>query len=102
MRDFSMNPIVKLIVFKGDYKVLIAKIREVGAEIGEPDCELTDPVEFIHPEDPTKDWKQRLRRWPGRHLTAQNQCRISSDAILTLVDPEVELLEVYNELIAKN
>jgi hypothetical protein len=97
-----MSSVVKILVFKNDYKVLITKIREVNAELGEPDCELTDPVEFFHPEDDTKDWTKRLRRWPGNHLTSQNQCRISSDAILTLVDPEIEILEAYNELIAKN
>ena len=53
---------VKILVLKYDKKVLISKIREVGAEIGEPDCELTDPVEFVG----EGDWKERLHRWQVR------------------------------------
>ena len=37
---------VKVLILKNDSKVLISEIREVGAEIGEPNCELTNPVEF--------------------------------------------------------
>ena len=55
---------VKVLVLKMDSKVLVSKIREVGAEVGEPDCELTDPVEFRLEEG--KDWKERLQRWPGK------------------------------------
>ena len=32
-----MSSVVKILVFKNDYKVLITKIREVNAELGEPD-----------------------------------------------------------------
>ena len=43
---------IKLLVLKNDSKVLITKIREVQTELGEPDCELEDPVEFrISDED---------------------------------------------------
>ena len=30
---------IKLLVLKNDSKVLVSEIREVGAEIGEPNCE---------------------------------------------------------------
>lgn len=86
---------IKILVLKYDKKVLISKIREVGAEIGEPDCELTDPVEFVG----EGDWKERLHRWPGQNLTTDNKCMISSDAILTLLDPAKELLEAYEKVI---
>ena len=42
---------VKVLVLKMDSKVLVSKIREVGAEIGEPNCELTNPVEFKSGEE---------------------------------------------------
>tara|TARA_B100000927_G_scaffold276846_1_gene257979 strand:+ start:410 stop:682 length:273 start_codon:yes stop_codon:yes gene_type:complete len=87
---------VKVLVMKGDSKVLITKIREVAADIGEPDCELTDPVEFTVGKE---DWKDRLQRWPGKGVTTQNKCKISSDAILTIVDPESELLSEYLKVI---
>ena len=38
---------VKLIVLKHDSKVLVTKIREVQSELGEPDCELTDPFKSL-------------------------------------------------------
>jgi len=90
---------IKLLVLKHDSKVLITKIREVQSELGEPDCELTDPVEFRLEDD--KDWKERMQRWPGSNLTHENKCMISSDAILTIVTPEPELLKAYEELISE-
>jgi len=90
---------VKLIVLKHDSKVLVTKIREVQSELGEPDCELTDPVEFRLDDD--KEWKERMQRWPGSNLTQDNKCMISSDAILTIVTPEPELLKAYEDLISE-
>tara|TARA_A100001388_G_scaffold111254_1_gene81760 strand:- start:128 stop:406 length:279 start_codon:yes stop_codon:yes gene_type:complete len=92
-----MDPIVKVLVLKNESKVLVTKIREVQSELGEPDCQLTDPVEFRLGEE---DWKERLQRWPGKLLTQNHQCMISSDAILTIVDPQPELLEAYQEVIS--
>ena len=90
---------IKLIVLKHDSKVLVTKIREVQSELGEPDCELTDPVEFKVEEGVS--WKERMQRWPGSQLTHENKCMISSDAILTVVDPEPQLLKAYEELISE-
>ena len=59
--------------------------------------EETDPVEFRIEEG--VDWKERLQRWPGSQLTHENKCMISSDAILTIVEPQQELLEAYKEVI---
>ncbi len=89
---------IKLLVLKNDSKVLITKIREVQTELGEPDCELEDPVEFRIGDE---DWKDRLQRWPGKNLTQQHKCMISSDAILTIVDPEPALLKAYEQLISE-
>ena len=39
---------IKLIVFKEDYRCVIADVEEVvGADLGEPDCQLTKPYEFL-------------------------------------------------------
>lgn len=89
---------IKVLVLKNDSKVLVTKIREVGAEVGEPDCELEDPVEFKLGEE---DWKDRLQRWPGKLVTQDNKCMMSSDAILTIVDPDPELLKAYEDLISE-
>ena len=87
---------IKVLVLKNDSKVLVSEIREVGAEIGEPNCELTNPVEFKSGEE---DWKDRLQRWPGKNLTQEHKCMISSDAILTIVEPQPDLLEAYKEVV---
>ena len=89
---------IKVLVLKNDSKVLVTKIREVGAEVGEPDCELEDPVEFKLGEE---DWKDRLQRWPGKLVTQDNKCMMTSDAILTIVDPDPELLKAYEDLISE-
>ena len=88
---------VKVLVLKNDSKVLVTKIREVGAEVGEPDCELINPVEFKSGEE---DWKDRLQRWPGLLVTQDHKCMMSSDAILTIVEPQQELLAAYKEVIS--
>ena len=88
---------IKVLVLKNDSKVLVSEIREVGAEVGEPDCELINPVEFKSGED---DWKDRLQRWPGLLVTQDHKCMMSSDAILTIVEPQQELLAAYKEVIS--
>ena len=90
---------IKVLVLKNDSKVLVTKIREVQAiEIGEPNCELEDPVEFRLGEE---DWKDRLQRWPGRLVTQDKKCMMTSDDILTIVDPEPALLKAYEQLISE-
>ena len=87
---------IKVLILKNNSKVLVSEIREVGAEVGEPDCELINPVEFKSGEE---DWKDRLQRWPGLLVTQDYKCMMSSDAILTIVEPQQELLEAYKEAI---
>ena len=68
--------------------VLLAKIEEVGAEIGEPDCKLINPMEI---------WESNnLAPWMMDH-TMQDTFMISSDKIITLADPMPTLLEKYLE-----
>jgi len=35
------------------------------------------------------------------NMSSQNKCRIQSDCILTLIDPEPFILQAYNELISE-
>jgi len=65
--------------------VLIADVEEVGSDIGEPDCKLTNPYKV---EDGMK-----LTPWPP--YTDQNIIMMSSDSILTIVRPSVKLEGVY-------
>ena len=81
--------VIKILVLT-DQTLLISEIEEVGADIGEPDCKLTEP--FVVKEDGT------LHPWLIE-ITNDNQFMMSSDKILTLVDPKPTLLEKYQELV---
>lgn len=70
--------------------ILVSKIEEVGADIGEPDCKLINP--FVVKSDGTLE--------PFLHgYTRQDTFMMSSDKILTLADPTPTLLEKYEDLI---
>lgn len=94
---------VKLIVFKEDYKCIIAGVEEVyAADIGEPDCQLTNPYEFVVQDDDFEgEYKDRLKPWDVMNMSSQKKCRVQSECILTLVDPEPFILQAYNELISE-
>lgn len=90
---------IKLIVLKEDYRCIIADVSEViGADIGEPDCELTNPYEFLELEEEPADYKERLKPWSVMNISSDKKCRIQSDNILTLINPEKFILEAYKEL----
>jgi len=73
-----------------DQTLLISQIEEVGADIGEPDCKLIEP--FIINSDKT------LSPWLI-DVTDENQFMISSDKILTLVEPNSTFLNKYQDLL---
>ena len=82
-----MDKIVKVILLTNSER-LISEIEEVGAEIGEPDCKLINPMEI---------WESNnLAPWMMEH-TMQDTCMISSDKIITLADPMPTLLEKHLE-----
>ena len=83
------KPPIKLIILINQQK-LISQIDEVGADIGQPDCKLTEP--FIVSDDNT------LSPWLVES-TNQSVFMLSSDKILTLVDPKPTLLEKYQDLL---
>ena len=86
-----MDPIIKCLLLKNDI-VLISEIVEVGTELGEPDCKLTNPFNLnkqSNDEDTLETWIE---------FTNQNEIMIHSDSILTLVDPTSDLLKKYFDL----
>ena len=83
------KPPIKLIVLVNQQR-LVSQIEEIGADIGQPDCELTEP--FIVEDDNT------LSPWLVES-TNQSIFMLSSDKILTLVDPKPTLLEKYQDLL---
>lgn len=74
---------------------LIAGIEEVGVDIGEPDCKITEP--FLISSNTISD-NLSLSPWLLEYTT-QNTMMISSDKILTIVDPSATLLKKYEDLI---
>jgi len=80
---------IKIIVLTNNLK-LISQIEEVGTELGEPDCKLIDPW-IIGEEDTLSQWLI--------DVSSQREIMLSSDKILTLVDPKSTLLKKYEKLI---
>ena len=71
-------------------QLLISEIAEIAAVVpGEPDCKLINP--FIVKEDNV------LEHWLI-NVTKDDIFMMSSDKILTLVDPTPTLLEKYLDL----
>ena len=78
---------VKCLLLKVD-TVLITEIIEVGSELGEPDCKLINPYQFLSIDD--------MRPWP--EVTNQTELMIHSDSILTIAVPTHEIVTKYLEL----
>ena len=74
-------------------QVLISTIEEVGSDLGEPDCKLVNPYVVKTIGD-----KQVLEPFL-MGLTDEFSFMISSDKILTLVEPNPTLLKKYQDLI---
>ena len=81
---------IQLIVLTNQLK-LVSQIEEVPAAVpGEPDCKLVEPM-VIGDNDTLTPWLVED--------TSQNEFMISSDKILTLVEPKPTLLEKYQNLL---
>jgi hypothetical protein len=71
-------------------QLLISEIEEVAAVVpGEPDCKLINPF-IIKDELVLEPWLL--------NVTKDDTFMMSSDKILTLVDPTPTLLEKYQDL----
>ncbi len=87
-----MDETIRVLLLK-DGRVLVSKVEEIGgADIGEPDCLLTDPVWY---NDEVGDIIEGFKRFPGKRITPDTKMAISSDSILTLVAPDNKLLSEY-------
>ncbi len=69
---------------------ILTQVEEVTTELGEPDCKLLEP--FVINKDGT------LSPWL-LDVTNQNSFMISSDKILTLVQPNSKLTQKYEEVL---
>jgi hypothetical protein len=77
-------------------QILISQIEEIGVDIGEPDCKLIKP--FLVKDSQIEGLSRTLEPFL-MGVTKQDTFMMSSDKILTLVDPTPTLLEKYEDLI---
>jgi hypothetical protein len=68
---------------------LITEIEEVLVDFGEPNCKLTKPY-LISDDGSLSPWL--------KSFTNDTEIMMSSDKILTLVEPNGKLLDEYTEL----
>ena len=83
-----MNSDVQCIVLECGL-VLISQIESVVSELGEPDCKLINPY--------LVNLDGSISKWLDDITDNIEVVMISSDKILTLVDPKQELLNSYLE-----
>ena len=69
---------------------IVTQIEEVLADIGDPNCKMIEPY-VVGEQDTLSPWLVEF--------TSQNEFMISSDKILTILDPKPTLLEKYENII---
>ena len=80
------NPVQVLLLM--NQTILISEIDEVLADIGQPDCKLINPCVIID---------GKVSKWMP-DITPNTEMFMSSDKILTLVDPSKHILEEYKKI----
>ncbi len=77
-------------------------MEEVQSELGEPDCKLTEPFVVRTSEEKItlQEGVITLAPWLVG-FTNQNSFMLSSDKILTIVEPNSKLKKKYEELLEK-
>ena len=78
------------VLFLTNRMKIVSQIDEVLADIGQPDCKLINPCII--------DNDGKLTKWLS-DLTDNTEMFMSSDKILTLVDPNQKLLNDYMKII---
>ena len=81
---------VKLLILTNGEKLISQLVEVAPIDIGDPNCKLIEP--FLLNEDGT------LSPWL-LDVTTQNTFMISSDKILTLVEPNSKLVQKYEDVI---
>ena len=83
-----MKPVKMLILMTN--QVVVSQVEEVvPLDIGDPNCKLIEP--FLYEDDALSPWLLEF--------TNDNTFMISSDKILTLIEPKPTILEKYQNLI---
>lgn len=83
------DPIVQVLILMNQLN-LITEIQEVLVDFGEPNCRLIKPY-LISDDGSLSPWL--------KGITNDEEIMMSSDKILTLVEPTGKLLDEYTELV---
>ena len=79
--------VIKVLLLSTD-EIVISEIVEVDALVGDPNCKLTKPYKIVGGD---------LHRWM-QDYTDQSDMMISSEKIITLVDPSPLIMEKYSKV----
>ena len=82
-----MAKAIKCILVEVD-KLLISEVEEIDAELGNPNCKLTNPVVF----------ESLDKMKPLIEASNDTEFMIRSEDILTIADPTAEVIAKYKEL----
>ena len=82
------DPTIQVLILMNQLN-LITEIQEVLVDFGEPNCKLTKPY-LISDDGSLSPWLEGI--------TDDEEIMMSSDKILTLVEPTAKLLDEYTEL----
>lgn len=82
-----MEKNLKCLLLKNDI-ILVSEIEEQMVDMGEPDCKLINPYQYMNTGE--------LILWPS--VTDQREVLIHSDSIFTIVDPKEEIIQKYTEI----
>ena len=89
MTSMTSN-IVKILILSNGDKLISQLIEVAPIDIGDPNCKLVEP--FLLNDDGS------LLPWLVS-ITNDNEFMMSSDKILTLVEPKPTLLEKYQDIL---
>jgi len=93
---------IQIILLSND-EVLITQIEEIVADLGEPNCRLISPYKIVcSPSDRSYDTvstfdADKLVPWLS-NFTDDSEILISSDKILTIVEPHKHIIDLYLKL----
>ena len=72
-------------------ELIVTQVEEVQSELGGPDCKLTEPFLYDQENEILSPWLL--------NITTQNTFMLSSDKILTLVEPNSKIVKRYESVI---
>jgi hypothetical protein len=75
----------------------MTEIEEVPSELGEPDCKLINPFVVKKNQMVGTESSFTLEQWLTDY-SDQNICMVHSDKILTIINPNEDLINKYKSI----